>query len=76
MQKELEGNLLIWKKMEEKVFNWSEVHLSKVTFYKIHILNIDETNLSLCDCHAILESTISYLKTGFVLTSMHTTVRT
>ena len=26
------------KKTEEKVFNWSEVHLSEATFYKIHTL--------------------------------------
>ena len=29
---------LIWKKREENVFNWSEMHLSEVTSYKIHIL--------------------------------------
>ena len=26
------------EKTEEKVFNWSEVHLSEATFYKIHTL--------------------------------------
>ena len=30
--------MLIWKKSEPKVFNWSEFHLSEVTFYEIHIL--------------------------------------
>jgi hypothetical protein len=30
--------VLIWKKRRKKVFNWSEVHLSEVTSYKIHIL--------------------------------------
>ena len=29
---------LIWKKSDPKVFNWSELHLSEVTSYKIHIL--------------------------------------
>ena len=29
---------LIWKKSEAKVFNWSELHLSEVTSYKIHTL--------------------------------------
>ena len=28
------------KKTEEKVFNWSEVHLSEMTSYKIHTLGI------------------------------------
>ena len=28
----------IWKKSEPKVFNWSELRLSDVTSYKIHIL--------------------------------------
>ena len=27
--------------MLKKVFNWSEVHLSEVTSYKIHTLNVD-----------------------------------
>ena len=26
---------MIWKKSEPKVFNWSELHLSEVTSYKI-----------------------------------------
>ena len=29
---------LIWKKSEQKVFNWSEFHFSEVTSYKIHTL--------------------------------------
>ena len=33
-----DAQLLIWKKTVEKVFNWSEVHLSEVTSYKVHIL--------------------------------------
>ena len=41
---------LIWKKTEEKVFNWSEVHLSEVTSYRIHTLesskDIDEERTS------------------------------
>ena len=28
----------VMTKMLKKVFNWSEVHLSEVTFYKIHTL--------------------------------------
>ena len=32
------SSVLIWKKMEEKVFNWSKGNLTQVTFYKIHIL--------------------------------------
>ena len=36
------------QKTEEKVFNWSEVHLSEVISYKIHTLvfrfDIDEKN--------------------------------
>ena len=39
VNKQLEyGSALIWKKTEERVFNWSEVHLSEVTSYKIHTL--------------------------------------
>ena len=34
----LTRSALIWKKSEPKVFNWSELHLSTVTSYKIHIL--------------------------------------
>ena len=30
--------MLIWKKSEPKVFNWSEFYFFEVTFYKIHIL--------------------------------------
>ena len=30
--------------MLKKVFNWSEVHLSEVTFYKIHTLVISYYN--------------------------------
>ena len=30
--------------MLKKVFNWSEVHLSEVTFYKIHTLEISYYN--------------------------------
>ena len=31
-------SVLIWKKSEPKVFNWSEFHSFKVTSYKIHTL--------------------------------------
>ena len=30
--------MLIWKKSEPKVFNWSEFHFSEVTSYKIRTL--------------------------------------
>ena len=36
---DLPGSVLIWKKKARtKVFNWSELHFSEVTFHKIHIL--------------------------------------
>ena len=31
--------VLIWKKSEPKVFNWSEFHFFEVTSYKIHTLS-------------------------------------
>ena len=32
------GNLILMIDMLNKVFNWSEVHLSEMTWYKIHTL--------------------------------------
>ena len=32
--------MLIWKKNEPKVFNWSELHFSEVISHKIHILEM------------------------------------
>ena len=36
----LEENLILTTNMLKKVFNWSEVHLSEMTCYKIHTLTI------------------------------------
>ena len=38
--------VLIWKKSEPKVFNWSDFHFLYVTFYKIHILIVFEFSLT------------------------------
>ena len=32
--------------MKKKVFNWSEVHLSEVTSYIIHILGVNSKSIS------------------------------
>ena len=43
-------SVLIWKKSESKVFNWSEFHFSEVTSYKIHTLIYDDFTILYVYC--------------------------